>query len=136
MSDPAAFEIAPTGLAYDGKHDTLYVASTGDNEIFAVKNASKAKTDHGTGSVVYADQTHLHGPLGLAFAPNGDLITANGDAVNADPNQSSELVEFTRKGKFVAQLQVNMNAGGASAWPSAPATKGPRLPRWTMSSTS
>ncbi len=35
---------------------------------------------------------HLHGPFGLVLAPNGDLITANGDAVNGDPTQPSELV--------------------------------------------
>ena len=127
MTDPNAFEIAPTGLAYDGKHDTLYVASTGDNEIFALKNASKTKVDEGTGSVIYADQAHLHGPLGLAFAPNGDLITANGDAVNADPARSSELVEFTRKGKFVAQLQVNPMAGAAFGLAVASKDEGARL---------
>ena len=46
--------------------------------------------------------THLHGPLGLVLAPNGDLITANGDAVNPIPTPPSELVEFTPAGKFVA----------------------------------
>jgi hypothetical protein len=127
MPDPAAFELGPTGLAYDGKHDTLYVASTADNEIFAVKNAGKTKADGGTGSVVYADQTHLHGPLGLAFAPNGDLITANGDAVNPDNNQPSELVEFTPKGKFVGQLQVNTNAGAAFGLAVASKEEGARL---------
>jgi hypothetical protein len=38
----------------------------------------------------------LRGPLALALAPNGDLITANGDAVNGDPTQPSEIVEFTK----------------------------------------
>jgi hypothetical protein len=27
----------------------------------------------------------LRGPLALALAPNGNLVTCNGDAVNADP---------------------------------------------------
>jgi hypothetical protein len=112
-SDPTAFLLGPTGLAFDSKSDTLYVASTLDNAIYAVKDASKTKSDGGTGTVIYADQTHLHGPLGLAFAPNGDLITANGDAVNPDPNQPSELVEFTRKSKFVAQLSLNSEGGAA-----------------------
>jgi hypothetical protein len=125
--DPAAFLLGPTGLAYDAKHDTLYVASTADNEVFAVKKASKIQNGTGTGSVVYADQTHLHGPLGLAFAPNGDLITANGDAINPDPNQSSELVEFSRKGKFVAQLQVNPAAGAAFGLAVASSEEGARL---------
>jgi hypothetical protein len=111
--DPTAFFVGPTGLAYDAKSDTLYVASTLDNAIYAVKNAGKTQVDRGTGAVVFANQNRLHGPLGLAFAPNGDLIVANGDAVNADPNQPNELVEFTRKGKFVAELSVNPTPGAA-----------------------
>jgi hypothetical protein len=47
------------------------------------------------------------------LAPNGDLITANGDAVNPDPTQTSELVEFTPKGKFVGEFSIDPNAGGA-----------------------
>ena len=47
------------------------------------------------------------------LAPNGDLITANGDAVNPDPNQTSELVEFTPEGQFVGQFSLDPNAGGA-----------------------
>jgi hypothetical protein len=125
--DPAAFELGPTGLAYDARSDTLYVASTADNAIYAVKNAGKTKVDRGTGSVVFADQTHLHGPLGLTFTPNGDLLVANGDAVNADPNQPNELVEFTRKGKFVAQNSINQTPGAAFGLAVTSSSKGARL---------
>jgi hypothetical protein len=62
---------------------------------------------------VYQDDAHLRGPLGLVLAPNGDLITANGDAVNPDPTQTSELVEFTPKGKFVGEFSIDASAGGA-----------------------
>ena len=34
---------------------------------------------------------YLRGPLALVFAPNGNLLTANGDAVNDDPTQPSEI---------------------------------------------
>ena len=47
------------------------------------------------------------------LAPNGDLITANGDAVNGDPTQPSELVEFTSGGKFVGQFSLDPGQGGA-----------------------
>ena len=47
------------------------------------------------------------------FAPNGDLITSNGDAVNADPTQPSEIVEFTKSGKFIGQFDVDAGQGGA-----------------------
>lgn len=112
--DPNALVVGPTGLALDLDHDLLYVASTGDNEIFAIKNPTSIGQTSGTGEVVYKDDTHLHGPLSLVLAPNGDLVTANGDAVNPDPNQPSELVEFTPQGKFVAQRSVNSSGiGGA-----------------------
>jgi uncharacterized protein (TIGR03118 family) len=112
--DSQALELGPTGLAYDRKTDTLYVASTLDNEIFAVKNASDTRRDGGTGKVAVQDNVHLHGPLGLVLAPNGDLIVSNGDAVNADPKQLNEIVEFTAKGTFVGQFQLDSGAGGAA----------------------
>ncbi len=89
------------------------MASTSDNVIFAVPHARKTAVDEGTGSLVYQDNVHLHGPLGLLLAPNGDLITANGDAVNPDANQPSELVEFTPSGQFVAQFSVDPSQGAA-----------------------
>jgi sugar lactone lactonase YvrE len=106
-TDPAAIVIGPSGLAYDAREDILYVASTGDNEIFAIPDAKDRESDAGTGKVVVNDQTHLHGPLGLVLAPNGDLITANNDAVNADPMQPSEVAEFTPGGEFVGQISLN-----------------------------
>jgi hypothetical protein len=81
----AALVVGPTGLAYDPDADVLYVASTDDNEIFAVKHAATASASSGTGAVIYQDQTHLHGPLGLVLAPNGHLISSQGDAINPDP---------------------------------------------------
>jgi hypothetical protein len=63
--------------------------------------------------VVVNDPTHLHGPLGLARAPNGDLISAQGDAVNPDPAQPSEIVEFTAAGAFVAEFSVDPASGSA-----------------------
>ena len=107
-----ALVVGPTGLAYNPKNGTLYVASTGDNEIFAIPNAVTRTSDDGKGSVVF-DNANLRGPLGLVLAPNGDLITANGDAVNADPTQPSELVEFTPGGKFVGEFSIDPILGSA-----------------------
>ena len=112
-TDPAALVVGPTGLAYDARRDVLYVASTGDNAIFAIPNAADRHGDAGMGHLVYQDPTHLHGPLGLVLAPNGDLITTNGDAVNPDPNQSSEIVEFTPSGHFVGELSLDPGPGAA-----------------------
>jgi hypothetical protein len=111
--DPAAVVVGPTGLVYDPRRDVLYVASTADNAIFAVFGAGKTQHDGGKGVLIYADNTHLHGPLGLAMGPNGHLFTANGDAVNADKAQPSEIVEFTPQGRFVAQLSIDPAPDGA-----------------------
>jgi hypothetical protein len=109
----AAVIVGPGGLAYNPKNGTLYVAATGNNEIFAVPHASTTHSDHGTGTLVYQDQAHLRGPIGLALAPNGDLLTTNDDAVNTDPNQPSELIEFTPTGQFVGELSLDPALGAA-----------------------
>lgn len=112
----AAVVLAPTGLAYDRRSDTLYVASTGDNAIYAVPHAAYGTTDVGKGRLVFNDPAHLNGPLGLALAPNGDLLTTNGDAFTATPPPGlppSGLIEFTPGGQFVAQRALDPNPGGA-----------------------
>jgi len=111
--DPAALVVGPTGLAYDPQRDVLYVASTVDNAIFAVFGAGNTRHDGGKGVLIYADNAHLHGPLALALGPNGHLFTANGDAINGDPNHPSEITEFTPQGRFIAQLQMDPAQGGA-----------------------
>lgn len=111
--DPVTFVDAPTGLVYDAARDVLYVASTLDNEVFAVGDAAGTTHDRGRGTLVYADNVHLHGPLGMTQAPNGHLIVSNNDVVNSDANQPSELVEFTKGGKFVKQISVDPVQGGS-----------------------
>ena len=75
--------------------------------------AGRRTASSGTGAVIFRDP-HLRGPLALVLAPNGDLLTANGDATpNADATQPSEIVEFTKKGKFVTQFNVDVSQGGA-----------------------
>lgn len=48
-----------------------------------------------------------------ALHRNGHLLTANGDAVNADPLHPSEIVEFTPWGDFVREYNVDASQGGA-----------------------
>ena len=45
--------------------------------------------------------------------PNGDLITANSDAINSDATQTSEYIEFNQSGKFIDQFSIDPNGGGA-----------------------
>jgi hypothetical protein len=125
--DSAALVVGPTGLAYDEKTDVLYVASTKDNKIFAVPEAGKSNQSNGTGAVIYKDKVHLHGPLALAFAPNGHLVTSNGDAPSVNPplaNQlPSEIVEFTKDGDFIGQLSIDRIAGAAFGIAIVPASE-------------
>ncbi len=111
--DPVALFVAPTGLVYDERHDLLYVASTGDNAVFVIQDAAERKSDAGIGQVVYQDNVHLHGALGLIEAPNGHLLVSNNDGINPDPNQPSEIVEFTKQGEFVKEISVDPAFGGA-----------------------
>jgi hypothetical protein len=111
--DPATFFVAPTGLVFNARRDVLYVASTGDNAVFAVRDAADRKSDAGAGSIIYQDDVHLHGALGLAEAPNGHLLVTNNDGINPDPKQPSEIVEFTKDGDFVKQISVDPAQGGS-----------------------
>jgi DNA-binding beta-propeller fold protein YncE len=107
-----ALVLGPTGLAFDAGSGTLYVASTADNAIYSVSDANHRSQAVHKGTLVFADE-HLRGPLALRLAPNGNLLTANGDAVNADVLHPSEIVEFTRWGDFVREYNVDASQGGA-----------------------
>ena len=112
MPNAAAVVLGPTGLAFDRDTDMLYVASTADNTIYAIPRAASRTNSAARGSIAFSDP-HLRGPLALRFAPNGNLLTANGDAVNSDLLHPSEIVEFTAGGQFVREYDVDASQGGA-----------------------
>jgi hypothetical protein len=111
-ADPAALEVGPSGLAYDAVHNTLLVASSYDNAIYEIPNAATSNSPQAA-TLLVQDSTHLHGPIDIVILPNGHLVVANSDGSNADPNQPSELVEFTAAGAFVGQMSIDPNNGGA-----------------------
>lgn len=121
MPNPSALVVGPTGMAYDEETGTLYVASTADNAIYAIHHANQLTSPVNLGTLIYTDDAHLRGPLALRFAPNGDLITTNGDAVNADIAHPSEMIEFTRHGEFVREFDVDPGQGGAFGFDTLPA---------------
>ena len=43
--DPAALELGPTGLVFDSKKNTLFVASTLDETVYAIPHANTTKID-------------------------------------------------------------------------------------------
>jgi hypothetical protein len=90
---------------------TLAAAETADNAIYAIANASHAVNTVVRGRLAFAS-AHLRGPLALRLAPNGHLLTANGDAVNGDVTHPSEIVEFTPSGRFVREYDVDDSEGG------------------------
>lgn len=112
VPNAAALVLGPTGLAFDPDTGILYVASTNDNAIYSVGNARQRSSAAHKGALVFSNE-HLRGPLALRFAPNGHLLAANGDAVNADVLHPSEIVEFTRSGEFIREFNVDASQGGA-----------------------
>jgi hypothetical protein len=111
-ADPAALELGPSGLVYSPSNDTLYVASSFDNAVYEIPKAATTQATV-TASLLFSDPTHLHGPLNIALLPDNHLVIANSDGSNADPNQPSELVEYTINGQFLGQMSVDPNNGGA-----------------------
>ncbi|AZM46953.1 hypothetical protein DMB38_15070 [Streptomyces sp. WAC 06738] len=99
-TDPDALVIGPTGvgLARDG---SLYVADTVKNRITVIPRALFRHSSAGTGRVVTSGG-RLNGPLGLAIAPNGHILTVNGG--------DGDIVETTPEGRQVAHRQLD-NSG-------------------------
>jgi hypothetical protein len=91
-TDPAALVVGPTGVGLD-RAGTLYVADSVANRVTAIPGATWRYTDAGTGRTVTADGA-LNTPLGLAVAPDGDILTVNAGDGN--------LVETTPRGTQVA----------------------------------
>ena len=89
-TDPAALVVGPTGVGLSGT--TLYVANSAANDIVSIGNAV-ARTTPSSADVVSAGRD-LNDPLGLAVAPNGDVLTTNGGDGN--------LVETTPSGNQIA----------------------------------
>jgi hypothetical protein len=89
-TDPAALVVGPTGVGF--ADNTLYVADTQGNRIAAIHNAL-GRDDATTGVTVAGDHA-LNNPLGLAIAPNENILTVNANDGN--------LVETTPGGHQVA----------------------------------
>lgn len=102
-TDPAALVIGPTGLGLS-PNGTLYVADTLASRIAAIPNALFLTNSAGTGTTV-SEGHALNQPLGLAVAPNGDILTVNGGDGN--------MVETTPQGSQVAVKTVDVSQQGA-----------------------
>jgi hypothetical protein len=104
-TDPAALVIGPTGLGV-GRDGTLFVADTLANRIAEIPGALGRSTSAGRGHTVSKNGA-LNGPLGLAIAPGGHILTVNsGDGI---------LVETTESGIQVATRQLDSSGSPPGA---------------------
>ncbi len=98
-TDPAALVIGPTGLGL-AANGVLFVADTLQNRVAAIPNALGRTTEAGDGITV-AQGGALRQPLGLAIAPNGNVITVNGG--------NGHMVELTPSGVQLSARFVDVS---------------------------
>ena len=128
-NDPAALIIGPTGVGLSsggqndqgnqnnrgnqnsqgnqndqGEGDTLYVADTINSRIARIDGASFRSSSAGTGQTVTTGGL-LMMPLGLAIAPNGDILTVNAGDGN--------IVETTPQGTQAASATIAPAGAGS-----------------------
>jgi hypothetical protein len=114
-TDPAALVIGPTGVDL-GEEGTLYVADTQGNRIAAVPDALHRQAPLGGGGTTVAVGGYLNNPLGLAVAPNGDILTANANDGN--------IVETTPIGAEFQPVDTGAGGGGLFGLTVAPNLRG------------
>jgi hypothetical protein len=101
--DPAALVVGPTGVGL-GHGGTLFVADSARNRIAAIPQAMTRTTAMSGGGTTVSHGGALNDPLGVTIAPNGDVISANGN--------NGELVETSPAGHQVATKTLVPNGAG------------------------
>jgi plastocyanin len=97
--------IGPTGAAL-GSNGTLYLADTLVNRISAIPQAMSRTTPAPKGGTTVSEGGHLKEPLGLALAPNGNIVTTNAGDGN--------IVETTPAGEQVGVQTADKKTGAGS----------------------
>jgi hypothetical protein len=105
QTNASALVIGPTGVGL-GRNGTLYVADTLNNRIAAIPNALFRMRSGGTGLTVSRNGA-LKGPLGVAIAPNGDILAVN--------SANGNLVEIRPDGRQVAVKKLDTSGSPAGA---------------------
>ena len=112
-TDPNALVIGPTGVGLgqhygpDYGHQIIYVNDTLNNRIVAIEDPLTRNMSGKTGRTVSKNGA-LNGPLGLALATNGDILTVNGN--------DGYLVETTPDGHQIRKVLLDDTGGnGAGA---------------------
>lgn len=116
-TDPAALVIGPTGVGLSPESEddnnnsnsggqdnerVLYVADSLNNRIAVIPNAIDRTTSAGHGITLSVGGS-LNDPLGLVVAPNGHILTVNGN--------DGFITEITPRGRQIATKLLD-NTGG------------------------
>ncbi len=102
--DPNALVIGPTGVALGRDDSSLFVADTLDNRIVEIPFPAIRLHSAGVGMPI-STGGDLNGPLGLATAPDGNLLAANGGDGN--------LVEISPSGVQLGEKIISPGGAGA-----------------------
>jgi len=105
-SDPAALVIGPTGLGLSKDGFSLYVADSLNNRIAAIPYPISRQSSARTGLTITTGGG-LNDPLGLTVAPNGDILSVNGD--------DGYMVQTTPDGQQVAKTLLDSTGDPAGA---------------------
>ncbi|MGA7472910.1 MAG: hypothetical protein WBP77_20380 [Candidatus Sulfotelmatobacter sp.] len=100
-TNPAAVVIGPTGLGLTANADALYVADSLSNRIAAISDPVTRVTSAGIGKTVTRGG-FLNDPLGLTVAPDGTILSANGN--------NGFLVTTTPSGEQISEALLD-NSG-------------------------
>ncbi len=92
-TDPAALVIGPTGVGLSLNQSALYVADTLSSRIAVIDDPFNRTDSDGIGATL-SQGGSLNGPLGLIVAPNGDILTVNGN--------DGLVTEISPQGKQIA----------------------------------
>jgi hypothetical protein len=99
-TDPAALVIGPTGVGLSpdcgtgGGDCLLYVADSLSNRIAVIDNPLARTTSDGIGMTLSSGD-NLNDPLGLVVAPDGNILTVNGN--------DGYITEITPQGRQIAK---------------------------------
>jgi hypothetical protein len=95
-TNPAALVIGPTGLGLNANASLLYVADSLSNRVATIPDPIFRTTSGGIGATV-SQGGSLNDPLGLTVAPDGNILTVNGNngylvTTTPDGNQISKTL--------------------------------------------
>lgn len=99
----------PTGLAYDGTTDTLYIASTLENAVYAIDRASRVRNIGTKGRFVMPTEPRISEPTGVSISPSRTLLVAG-----TLSNGTSGIGEFDLKGTYIGEVITSPAPGSSS----------------------